>query len=75
MSTGWVCPKCGRVYGPFVGECASCNGHSRPLTGTTTTDVCPTCGNPRWAAGSTSCPIGAHYGVTYTTPFETFTAP
>lgn len=22
---GWVCPKCGRVYAPFVAECHSCN--------------------------------------------------
>ena len=23
---GWVCPKCGKVYGPDVKECADCNG-------------------------------------------------
>jgi len=23
---GWVCPKCGSVYGPFVNECMRCNG-------------------------------------------------
>lgn len=22
---GWICPKCGRVYAPFVYECAPCN--------------------------------------------------
>jgi hypothetical protein len=22
---GWICPKCGRVYGPRVLECNSCN--------------------------------------------------
>lgn len=21
---GWVCPKCGRVYAPFVAMCAQC---------------------------------------------------
>lgn len=25
MTTGWICPKCGRVYGPLVMECAKCN--------------------------------------------------
>ena len=23
---GWICPKCGSVYGPFVHECGRCNG-------------------------------------------------
>lgn len=22
---GWVCPKCGRVYSPFVHTCSHCN--------------------------------------------------
>ena len=22
---GWICPKCGRVYGPYVNECCACN--------------------------------------------------
>lgn len=21
----WICPKCGRVWGPFVAECVPCN--------------------------------------------------
>lgn len=25
METGWVCPKCGRVYAPSVKECYHCN--------------------------------------------------
>lgn len=25
MSTGWICPKCGRVYAPFMCECTHCN--------------------------------------------------
>ena len=27
MSTGWICPKCGRVYAPFIYECAHCNNN------------------------------------------------
>lgn len=23
--TGWICPKCGRVYGPFMNQCPFCN--------------------------------------------------
>lgn len=23
--SGWVCPKCGRVYAPFVATCHPCN--------------------------------------------------
>lgn len=22
---GWICPKCGRVYGPWVPSCEHCN--------------------------------------------------
>jgi hypothetical protein len=22
---GWICPKCGRVYAPWVKECEACN--------------------------------------------------
>ena len=25
LPTGWVCPKCGRVYGPVCLECHWCN--------------------------------------------------
>ena len=25
MKEGWVCPKCGRVYGPMMMTCAYCN--------------------------------------------------
>ena len=23
--TGWICPKCAKVYGPLISECHSCN--------------------------------------------------
>lgn len=25
LQEGWVCPKCGKVYGPHVDECYDCN--------------------------------------------------
>ena len=31
MSTGWICPKCGKVYAPYVTECIACNGASIPV--------------------------------------------
>ena len=24
MNNGWVCPKCGRVYAPYIPECMFC---------------------------------------------------
>lgn len=27
MNTGWICPKCGRVYAPFMCECTHCNNN------------------------------------------------
>ena len=27
MNTGWICPKCGRVYAPFMRECTHCNNN------------------------------------------------
>jgi len=29
--TGWICPKCGNVYGPHVQACAACNSQNRPV--------------------------------------------
>lgn len=34
---GWVCPKCGRVYGPVVGMCYYCGGTDHNFATTTTT--------------------------------------
>lgn len=25
MSTGWICPRCNAVYGPFVWRCPRCS--------------------------------------------------
>lgn len=25
MNKGWICPKCGRVYAPYIPECQHCN--------------------------------------------------
>lgn len=29
--SGWVCPKCGNVYSPFIPECANCNKNIQPI--------------------------------------------
>jgi hypothetical protein len=64
MNTGWQCPKCGRVYAPFVDECIACNAPPVTTTGTYL-DVCPNCQQPRHLPGLTGCPVGSHY-ATYT---------
>jgi hypothetical protein len=64
--TGWVCPKCGSVYAPFVAECGVCNGFVKMGTTTTfgsDTDLCPVCRQHRSAAPLTGCPSGSHYGT------------
>jgi hypothetical protein len=33
MNEGWVCPKCGRVFAPWVSECKYCGPGMIPLTG------------------------------------------
>lgn len=30
--TGWICPKCGRVYGPFMNACPYCNKPDYTIT-------------------------------------------
>ena len=72
MSTGWQCPRCGRVYAPFVAECEKCNASYYPASTGTYTDICPACGQPRHLPGLTGCPPGSHYS-TYTLPFGSHT--
>jgi len=62
--TGWICPKCGSVYAPFVAECGVCNGIVKmgtTVTYGTDTDLCPACGQHRSASPLTGCPMGSHY--------------
>jgi predicted ATP-dependent serine protease len=39
MQEGWVCPKCGRVFAPWVGSCGYCQpGYiTQPYTNPSTT--------------------------------------
>ena len=30
--TGWICPKCGRIYGPFIDQCFYCNSYNYTIT-------------------------------------------
>lgn len=25
QKTGWICPRCGKVYAPYIMECIKCN--------------------------------------------------
>lgn len=34
---GWICPKCGNVYGPQIGECSKCNKNEINYSTTTVT--------------------------------------
>ena len=38
---GWICPKCGRVYAPWVDKCQYCGG-------STITYTSPTCPYQWW---------------------------
>ena len=34
MNNGWTCPKCGRVYAPFIPECQHCNRENKSISDT-----------------------------------------
>ena len=34
MNNGWICPKCGRVYAPFIPECQHCNRENKSISST-----------------------------------------
>jgi hypothetical protein len=53
---GWECPKCGKVYAPFVTECGTCG--KNVVTITWSPPRC-TCGQ---STGTGICPI---HGGTY----------
>lgn len=62
---GWICPKCGSVWGPYVMACYQCNNPPVTITGTNipTPDVCTACGRSRYEPPLTGCPSGEHYGT------------
>jgi len=31
MNQGWTCPKCNRVFAPWVTECSYCNNFQQPF--------------------------------------------
>jgi hypothetical protein len=60
MSVGWVCPKCGRVWAPWVSTC-NCGNIPRPVP------VVPTMPHPSSPGTTTSIPednnlVGAGVG-------------
>lgn len=32
MAEGWICPRCGRIYGPNTEECKICNANPLPMS-------------------------------------------
>lgn len=54
--TGWVCPKCSRVYSPDTPQCWSCNGplhFGGGIGGIVNPDGTGTAGNPIPPGGTT----------------------
>lgn len=63
---GWICPKCSRVWGPFVMACQPCNSTelvSASDTVTLSPSQCPACLQDRTAPPLTGCPTGSHWGT------------
>ena len=60
--TGWICPKCGSVYAPFVAECRFCTGGNTATRtySSNSSDQCPSCRGPREQPAMTGCPPGWH---------------
>lgn len=61
MSKGWSCPRCGKVFAPFIQECKSCNEQvardNRPVL-TPNLHKCFICGGDH---GGLQCPQGVAY--------------
>jgi hypothetical protein len=65
MSEGWICPKCGSVYAPFVSGCWKCNHQSFGMAGTNYPADC----NHEWVGfGTTGGPHCAKCGHRMPTP-------
>ena len=41
MADGWICPKCGNVYAPWVCECDNCNQKKQGVNNSTSTTAPP----------------------------------
>lgn len=58
-STGWICPRCTRVYSPSEAECSTCNAAVISTSTTTTSTWLPDGGGVTF----TTRPAGALLGA------------